>query len=394
MTVGSWAGLALAAALAALGILPGAGEVWGRVWPVLAFLLLIKLASDLIDRLGVFDLASLHMARMARGSTRALMGLFFLIATVLTAILSLDATVVLLTPVAITLGRHLRISPTPFLLATVWIANIGSLALPVSNLTNLLAVQHSSWSVSTFLHRLGSTQLALLGLVGLALIVWERRSLSSRFDTDLVRASAHGPSPAISALVGLAITAFGTAVILGAAPWLAALGLDLVLLALRAIAALRLQLAPRAFVHASRSQTVSLLRGAPWTMAAFALALFLLIDPLATIIATHVGPLLDSGGTRSVALMSVLGSVTASATNNLPAYLALEPSATSDQLQAALLVGVNAGPILTPWGSLATLLWMGMARERGEHVDLRQFVTRSIGLVLVIIVTSTIILSH
>ena len=41
--------------------------------------------------------------------------------------------------------------------------------------------------------------------------------------------------------------------------------------------------------------------------------------------------------------------------NNLPAYLALEPAAGTDPLRvAALLIGTGVGPLITPWGSLAT----------------------------------------
>jgi Na+/H+ antiporter NhaD/arsenite permease-like protein len=67
--------------------------------------------------------------------------------------------------------------------------------------------------------------------------------------------------------------------------------------------------------------------------------------------------------------MAGSGLVGANAVDNLPAYLALEPAAGSPSRLAALLVGVNAGPLITPWASLATLLWHQRLRALG--VELR-----------------------
>ena len=64
----------------------------------------------------------------------------------------------------------------------------------------------------------------------------------------------------------------------------------------------------------------------------------------------------------------------ANAINNLPAYLALEPIAGTPERIAALLVGVNAGPLITPWGSLATLLWHSRLKAVGVEVSWRRFI--------------------
>ena len=51
------------------------------------------------------------------------------------------------------------------------------------------------------------------------------------------------------------------------------------------------------------------------------------------------------------------GALGSNVVNNLPAYLLAEPLAGTPERMAALLVGVNAGPLVAPWASLATLLW-------------------------------------
>lgn len=67
------------------------------------------------------------------------------------------------------------------------------------------------------------------------------------------------------------------------------------------------------------------------------------------------------------------GAAAANAVNNLPAYLALEPMAETPVRLGALLIGVNLGAIVTPWGSLATLLWYDRMRAMGLRVKWDRF---------------------
>ena len=76
--------------------------------------------------------------------------------------------------------------------------------------------------------------------------------------------------------------------------------------------------------------------------------------------------------------------------NNLPAYLAVESSALDAPIRlAALLIGVNAGCLVTPWASLATLLWAGRCRAAGVQVSWLRFGGLGLLLVGVCLVTGT-----
>ena len=61
----------------------------------------------------------------------------------MTAVLGLDATVVLLTPAAFAAAAKARLNARPHVYACTHLANSASLLLPVSNLTNLLAFRAS-----------------------------------------------------------------------------------------------------------------------------------------------------------------------------------------------------------------------------------------------------------
>jgi arsenical pump membrane protein len=87
--------------------------------------------------------------------------------------------------------------------------------------------------------------------------------------------------------------------------------------------------------------------------------------------------------------MTGLAALGANVVDNLPTYLALEPTADASPLRlAALLVGVNAGPLLTPWASLATLLWAARCRAAGVAVSWGRFALRGLLLVPLLLVAA------
>ena len=124
------------------GILPwhDADDVLRRVAPILLFLAAVTVVAELADAAGVFDVAAHVAAGLGRGRVIVLWLLVVVLASVTTIVLSLDTTAVLLTPVVLALAAQLDLPPLPFAMTTVWLANTASLLLPVSNLTNLLAV--------------------------------------------------------------------------------------------------------------------------------------------------------------------------------------------------------------------------------------------------------------
>jgi arsenical pump membrane protein len=92
--------------------------------------------------------------------------------------------------------------------------------------------------------------------------------------------------------------------------------------------------------------------------------------------------------------LTATGAVSANVVDNLPAYLALEPVADgSPGRLVALLIGVNCGPLLTLWASLATLLWRERCAAAGVQVSALRFLVRGALLVPVLLVTTTAALS-
>lgn len=351
----------------------GAGRVLGRTGPVLLFVLGITVVATLADRAGVFAVAAHRAAVLARGSRWRLWGAVVVLAVACTAVLSLDTTAVLLTPVVLALAVRTRTPAAPFALATVWLASTASLLLPVSNLTNLLAVR-----------RLGAVDPggfvalawapALVGvLVPVAALAWvSRHDLAGRYDVRALQAPRAADPLQRRVATGVCL-ALPPALVSGVPVEVPALLAATVLLAL---AWWRDRARPRGITD------LPLLVGV--------LGLFLLAEA-----ATEHGlPALLSSvagtGESPVDLLRVaaVGAAAANVVDNLPAYAALESVAGSSTRLVALLVGTNLGPLVTPWACLATLLWARACRAAGVPVDWRAFARRGCLLVPVLVLAA------
>jgi Na+/H+ antiporter NhaD/arsenite permease-like protein len=358
--------------------LPQALETWSRVWPVLAFLLVLAIASDLLGRTGLFDAIAHAMVLAGRGRTPVLCLLLLVLCLACTIVLSLDTTVLLLTPIAIRLCRRADLRPAPFAVICLWGAIAGSMLLPISNLTNLLAQDHLGWHPLTFAAHTWLLQCMAAVIMALVLLSLHGRDFRGHYSTAGER-SVGNRSSVIGA--GLAVLGFMVAVIAGVPPWIAAAGLCTVVTGLLAV-----RRAERPSLPAVRRLTRALVHRPPWATAGFALGLFLLsaaLEPVLTgPIATAMGEGVRTSADDSVHPVLTQGlaalrteSVSAIAANtadNLPAYLVLEP-ATRDPLQLlAALVGVNLGATITPWGTLAALLWLRVCREGHVAISVRR----------------------
>ncbi|WJV50819.1 SLC13 family permease [Streptomyces flavofungini] len=333
-----------------------------RLGPVIGFLAAVLVLAKLCDDEGLFRACGTWTARWARHRPRRLLGSVFALASVVTAALSLDATVVLLTPVVFATATRMGTSPRPHAYACAHLSNTASLLLPVSNLTNLLAFTATGLTFTRF---------ALLMLLPwLAAIAVEYLVFRRYFAADLDAPTADDgaeerPEVPLFALVTVAATLAGFAVASAVdvdPAWAAAAGATV--MAARALT--RRHTTPAAIV-----------RSASLPFLAFVLALGVVVR---AVIDNGLGDALGHAlpdGTSLPALLgtAALAAVLANLINNLPAVLALTPLAAASGPGAvlAVLIGVNIGPNLTYAGSLATLLWRRITHQHEHDVRLKEF---------------------
>lgn len=342
------------------GLLPAdaAVAVAQRTWPILLFVVAITVVTELAAEAGLFRVIASRLQRVGRGRAIALWLLVVALAVASTVFLSLDTTAVLLTPVVVLLVRGVGLPPLPFALTTVWIANTGSLLLPVSNLTNLLAGHALGFSDPGRFAAL----MVLPAIVGVvipcaAVLVVFRRELALRFTPT----EPEHPEDRVLFWIGaVCVAALLPLLVSGIEVWIPACAAAVVLL----IATL---------VRRPRAVRFGLL---PWQLILFAGGLFLVVEAahglgLETLVRAAAG---EGDGPLALLRLAGTSAVGANLIDNLPAYLAFEPVAEpSPERIGALLVGVNAGPLITPWASLATLLWHSRLHALGVEFSWRRY---------------------
>ncbi len=356
-------GAALLVAAGAIG-LDAAGDAAWELAPTVAFLAALLVIAEHCRRAGLFDAIGALLARRAEGRPRRLLALVFAVAALVTAVLSLDATVVLLTPIVFATAGRLRMSPRPHAYACSHLANSASLLLPVSNLTNLLAFHASGLSFTRFA--------ALMLLPTLAVLAVEWVVLSRFFAGELDRPRRPAPAPRdtaplprlVLAVLGLTLAGFAAGSALGVEPvWVALAGA----MVLTGAAAVRREVAP-----------AGLARAAEPGFLVFVLGLGVIVAAASDRgLADAVAAILPEGdGLPALLLVAFAAAVLANLVNNLPATLILVPvaAAAGPAPVLAVLIGVNVGPNLTYVGSLATLLWRRVLHRSDEAVELREFV--------------------
>ena len=319
---------------------PEAGALGERIAPVLGFVVAITIVAELARDAAVFDVVAQRLARWGRGRVVALWMLVVALAVVSTVFLSLDTTAVIVTPVVVLLAQGIGVSPLPFALATVWLANTASLALPVSNLTNLLAAPAIGDGPAAFIALSWAPTLVGILVPVAILTVMHRRTVFRTYETPVPRRPAD-PTLFWSA-TGILVVLMPLLAITHDV-WIPATAAALALIVLFA-------------VRRRRALRIALV---PWQALALAASLFVLVEAAHAhgFLDVLTSPTANGDSPGDLFRLAALGAVSANAINNLPAYLVLEPAAGDPVALMALLIGVNLGPLITPWASLATLLW-------------------------------------
>jgi arsenical pump membrane protein len=347
---------------------------------VVAFLGAVLVLAKMCDDEGLFEAAGAAMARASVGSRRLLRQVFA-IAAVITAALSLDATVVLLTPVVLTTVRRLRAPVRPYAYATAHLANAASLLLPVSNLTNLLAFHAANVSFIKFTALMTLPWLAAIATVYVVFRVFFRRDLSVQPEPPQDETA---PATPVFALVVVALTLVGfvLAEAAGVAPAWAALA-GAAVLAVRGL--VRRHTSVVAIVHSAN---------APFLV--FVLALGVVVQAvMRNGMAERMGAVLPSGsGLAALLGYAALAAVLANVVNNLPATLVLVPlvASTGPAAVLAVLIGVNIGPNLTYVGSLSNLLWRSVLRRYEVSAGVGEYTRLGLCTVPTALVTSVLAL--
>ena len=364
----AWAatGGALAMLLCGFATLGDLARVTREVSDVLLFLVGMMVLTAAVERSGLFDLLALRTARAARGSGILLFLGIFGLGFAITALLSLDVTVLILTPIVYALTARLKIAPLPYLFICALIANVGSLLLPISNLTNLLAYGLLGLSFASFARLMVLPQIAALVVTIGLLYLLCRHQIPRRFDPTDLPDRPEGSEPRFLHTAALVLAA--------------------VLVALLVAGTLRWPIAVPALVGGAIMGGIAIRRGAAsvralardvsWSVLPFVIGMFTIIRGAERLWLDRLGGVNPGAdGLSDLLRVGFAAAFGANLINNIPMIGALigllgnaAPPA-REPLALAALLGVNLGSIVTPFGSLATLLWLAIVRRKGEQLS-------------------------
>jgi arsenical pump membrane protein len=313
--------------------------------PLLFLALAVPLAAAL-DRLGVFE----AIAAVVAGGRHLPLGLWVLAALV-TAVLNLDAAVVLLTPLYIRIARLQAYPVEAFAFMPALLACLASHPLPVSNLTNLVVAEQFDLGAADFVIHLGPSAVAAV-----AIGWWRfRRSFdviggpaALQVEPDR-RALRHGVP-----IVCLVLVGFVVGDLAGLPAWVVA-----------AIA-----WAWAAIASGSVSTAAATLRTVP--VDALAIALGLGVVVAGAVPELGLDRLLGADGVVGRAQVLAVAGASTALTNNLPTVLALGPLVDPDEVWA-LLWAANVVPVFVLTGALSSLLWRDTAAASGVEISARRF---------------------
>jgi Na+/H+ antiporter NhaD/arsenite permease-like protein len=345
-----------------------------------------------LSRTGFFEYVAGHAIHLSRGQPFRLLVLLSILTAALSALLDNVTTVVLLTPVTLSIARRLRVSPFPYLMSQILASNIGGTATLIGDPPNILIGSAAGLDFGDFLVNLAPVVLVIFG----AFLVLMRLAFGGSMQDDADRLDVLAQvDPAaeirdrplmIRALIVLGLTIAG---------FLAhsALGLEAATVAL--LGATVLMIVGPLDPHEA-------LRDIEWNTLFFFVGLFMLVE--AVVHVGIIGGIADAlatatAGRLDLATVGLLwfSALASAVVDNIP-YTAtaipvvqrlIESGLQADPLWWSLALGACLGGNLTIVGASANIVVANLAARDGHPITFLQFLRYGSVVVLVSLVIAT-----
>src|SRR5574344_747915 len=350
-------------------------DVTNIVWDATLAFIGIIILSLVLDEIGFFEWAALKMAKFSNGSGLKMFIYSILLGAFVSALFANDGAALILTPILLAKMRVLNLNLETiiaFFLGGGFISDSASLPFVFSNLTNIVTANYFNIGFAKYFFDMIVPFIVSVVVSTLFLWIILRKEIPKSVDISLLKE----PKSAIKNIklfyfswVFLAFLLFSYFIgdIFSLPISLFALGGAIVFLLIATI---------------SKSvEPLKIIKNAPWQVVWFSIGLYIVVYGLKNAgLTDYLAIILKDLSLRDETI-AVLGTGFIAAflsaiMNNMPTIMIMDIALKNIQNQAMIyanIVGCNLGPKMTPFGSLATLLWLHVLAKKGVKISFAQY---------------------